>query len=378
MSDQALPLLIINLGAEMTYVLHERLKAQGVSVQVQNQVISAIVYNMVRRRFLEEMMRPQPLYNLVQVRSICSRLAHSSVMKLNDASMDKLFDLVLMSYKWQLIQINSPEEVYTIALNHLDTLKDLVPLDRKLQISLDSTMDTMTSVYESMSKGSLWIIRQELLNFTMSKHAQISLFVAHDLQSSDGCFRIDIHDEDSDEPIGKVDYYDPSTGQAYETTTPSKKMKPKKRAAIFDFLEDTEPRGTFLGKNLFAVLERKSRGLPAVIPKEQRHHSLRRQGTRAHPLRDTYAGSTEYDYLRRSMDSSVGAEFADISSLQDSLTAARLHELHGGETTSLRGSSSSHDLGMSWNVSQQSMKTSTSSMSWSNEQTASGTTLNST
>jgi len=59
-------------------------------------------------------------------KTLFTKLAHSSVMKLNENSMSKLYDLMVMGVKWQLIQTVTPEEVYQITLNHLEEVNKII------------------------------------------------------------------------------------------------------------------------------------------------------------------------------------------------------------------------------------------------------------
>ena len=56
-------------------------------------------------------------------------------MRLNSTSMNKLFDLMLMSIKLQLFRIKFPEEILQVTLNHLNALSELIN-------GFDSTPDT--------------------------------------------------------------------------------------------------------------------------------------------------------------------------------------------------------------------------------------------
>jgi len=49
---------------------------------------------------------------MVSTRQIFEKLAHSSIMKLNATSMSKLFDLMLMGFKYQVLSVTSPDELY--------------------------------------------------------------------------------------------------------------------------------------------------------------------------------------------------------------------------------------------------------------------------
>ncbi len=55
-------------------------------------VVNDIVGSMFSVKFVEEVFRPQELYPKKAVKNIFEKLAHSSIMRLNEASMDKVCD----------------------------------------------------------------------------------------------------------------------------------------------------------------------------------------------------------------------------------------------------------------------------------------------
>lgn len=52
-------------------------------------------------------------------------------------SMDKLYALMMMTYKYQLQLCNGPENIVFITLNHLDCIRKILPEDKKLTEFLD-------------------------------------------------------------------------------------------------------------------------------------------------------------------------------------------------------------------------------------------------
>ena len=50
---------------------------------------------------------------------ILEKLAHSSIMRLNKSSMEKLYDLMTMGFKYQIISCTCPEQFLQVTLNHL-------------------------------------------------------------------------------------------------------------------------------------------------------------------------------------------------------------------------------------------------------------------
>jgi len=76
--------------------------------------------------FMEELFRNQAMYPIKSVRKIFEKLAHSSIMKLNAPSMNKLFDLMLMGFKYQVSQTVQAEEIKAITMKHLLTMQSMV------------------------------------------------------------------------------------------------------------------------------------------------------------------------------------------------------------------------------------------------------------
>lgn len=55
-----------------------------------------------------------------QARVILTDIACSSVMRLDSNSMDKLLDLMIMVYKWQMFLLRSPSDLVKLTFRHLD------------------------------------------------------------------------------------------------------------------------------------------------------------------------------------------------------------------------------------------------------------------
>jgi hypothetical protein len=53
-------------------------------------------------QFIRELFKPQEMYTSSSTREIFNKLAHSSIMRLNESSMEKLYDLMTMGFKHQV------------------------------------------------------------------------------------------------------------------------------------------------------------------------------------------------------------------------------------------------------------------------------------
>lgn len=85
MSLMTMPLVVVNLGAEMVYILDQRLKAQCIAEDKSRMVLNDVVRTWFDNRFIEELFKPQQLYSLTATRQIFERLALSSIMRLNQS-----------------------------------------------------------------------------------------------------------------------------------------------------------------------------------------------------------------------------------------------------------------------------------------------------
>lgn len=122
----AIPLLFLNLGGEMIYILDQRLHAQQIPEDKAEKVLTDIVSVMLNERFLQELFKPQEIYNKNALKKLFEDLAHASIMRLNTASMDKLYDLMTMVFKYQVFMASHPHDLILITLNHLDAIWNYV------------------------------------------------------------------------------------------------------------------------------------------------------------------------------------------------------------------------------------------------------------
>ena len=70
--------------------LLQRLQAQNVPVDKSKRVLPDVIRTMYNPTFITELFRPQDIYSMQSTRQIFDRLAHSSIMRLNESSMDKV------------------------------------------------------------------------------------------------------------------------------------------------------------------------------------------------------------------------------------------------------------------------------------------------
>ncbi|XP_037129519.1 protein OSCP1 [Syngnathus acus] len=192
MSSRTLPLLFINLGGEMLYILDQRLRAQNIPADKAKKVMNDIITTMFNKKFLEELLKPQELYSKEALRTVFDRLAHASIMRLNQASMDKLYDLMTMAFKYQVLLCPRPRDILLVTFNHMDAIREFVKDTPCILAQVDETYRQLMEMYTLLPSGEFQLIRQTLLIFFQDMHIRVSIFLKDKVQNSNGRFVLPI------------------------------------------------------------------------------------------------------------------------------------------------------------------------------------------
>ncbi|KAK6187781.1 hypothetical protein SNE40_005731 [Patella caerulea] len=188
MSMKTLPLLFINLGGEMVYILDQRLRAQNIPELKSSKVLHDIVSTMFNKRFMDELFKPQTLYSKKAMRTVFDRLAHASIMRLNAASMDKLYDLMTMAIKYQVSLCLRPKDILLSTLNHMDAIRNYIEGAPNIRQQVDHIYRMLIETYVPMSPGECHLMRQTLMHFFQDMHIRVSIFLKDKVQSNNGRF----------------------------------------------------------------------------------------------------------------------------------------------------------------------------------------------
>ncbi|PSN51191.1 Protein OSCP1 [Blattella germanica] len=187
----SVPMLYLNLGGEMMYILNQRLNAQRIPKDKALKVLNDIVGIMLNEKFLVQLFKPQTVYNKAALRKLFEDLAHASIMRLDKESMDKLYDLMIMAFKYQVLMARQPLELILITLNHLDAIRNFVSTPA-LQNQVNNTYEMLMKMYAHLSIGEMQTLRYSLLNFLQGHRIRVSVFLRLKVQNTDGTFVIPV------------------------------------------------------------------------------------------------------------------------------------------------------------------------------------------
>ncbi|XP_063984616.1 protein OSCP1-like [Diachasmimorpha longicaudata] len=189
MSMYVNPLMYLNLGGEMLYVIQHRLAAQKIEERKTIQVLDDITASFLNPKILATVFQKAPLINLTSLRTTLEAISLSSIMKLGQSSMNKLFDLMMMMFKYQLIACTGPREVILVTLNHIDALRDMVTQTSAHEcITLVHRM--IVDVYGELTHDEIWQARNECLIALATINVRVSVLLRLGLQNDDTTFNI--------------------------------------------------------------------------------------------------------------------------------------------------------------------------------------------
>ncbi|KAF8072801.1 Oscp1 [Scenedesmus sp. PABB004] len=185
MSLLAMPWLVLNMGCEMVYILEQRLKAQGVAQDKAATVLADIVRALVDPASLAgRLFVPQELYSPAAMRKVFDRLAHASIMRLSEGSMGKLYDLVTMGAKYQLLAATRLDDaiVNAILTTALAACSPSGAVDGAVIGLVGAAEEAVVRLYGTLPAGELGLLRRTLARFFQGRRVKVSLFLAEGIQ----------------------------------------------------------------------------------------------------------------------------------------------------------------------------------------------------
>lgn len=146
---------------------------------------------MYNEKFMNELFKPQTVYSNHSTRQIFSRLAHSSIMRLNTASMEKLYDLMTMGFKYQLLTIPHPRHLLDVTINHMNTIMNIIKGETKIISVVEASKQRFIKLYNDFTDGDFYMLKHVLCRFFQGRRVKVSLFLQDHIQNLDGSIILD-------------------------------------------------------------------------------------------------------------------------------------------------------------------------------------------
>ncbi|CAL7948642.1 unnamed protein product [Xylocopa violacea] len=282
MSLYATPLLYLNMGGEMLYVLRQRLKAQRISVNKTIQVLDDITAALLNPEILSSVFEEKTLTEIPVLRSTLECVVLSSIMKLDKNSMNKLFDLMIMMVKYQLTVATGPVEVVLLTLNHTDAMYDMVS-SPSAQHCVGLVHQMVTDFYGTLTFEEVWNARNDCLKELGSYCVRVSILLRLGLQNDDGNFNSTYRKYN--------EKYEENKARLSGTKLCDVDLKTYCDGSFNPFKE----RGTILGKNMYSM----SYGISKLTSEQENDNYIKDCGTKAElGMLAVQLGTEETSYKR--------------------------------------------------------------------------------
>lgn len=110
-----------------------------------NDLLSA----MLKRQYVSGIFRPGKLHPQSAMKDLIESIVHASIMRLGQDSLDKLYELIVMSIKYQIFSACDPQLMLSMTVNHVESWTELTT-DPEIMLQIQYAKDTLLAVFPSL------------------------------------------------------------------------------------------------------------------------------------------------------------------------------------------------------------------------------------
>lgn len=151
-------------------------------------VLTDIVTVLLHPKLLDELFIPQPVATHNVIKQLLQDISATSIMKLDDYSMSKLWDLMTMIFKWQL-SVATNQNIFDISRRHLRSVAMLMPQFFPKCI-IEQAMKRFESLAHRFTDDDYKCLNNTLILWFSEYHTKISVLMRLGLQKKDGTFSL--------------------------------------------------------------------------------------------------------------------------------------------------------------------------------------------
>lgn len=102
---------------------------------------------MLKRQYLNDIFRSGRLYAQPALKDLIEDIVHSSIMRLGHESLQKLYDLMVMSVKFQILSTCDAPSLLAITATHIESWSSLTA-DPELLLQVQHAKNLLTTVFK--------------------------------------------------------------------------------------------------------------------------------------------------------------------------------------------------------------------------------------
>lgn len=158
---------------------------------VRDAVLRDLTNVLLDPKLIIQLMNPHPCQGVLtaqQCRILLTDIACCSLMRLDMTSMDKLWDLMVMLFKWQLQMIHSePNRLLELTFRHMDGIGKLMPEMKKTML-IDGAKRSLIEIWDSCVEPEKAETIAKLDHWMKPFSVKISILIRLGFQRHDGTF----------------------------------------------------------------------------------------------------------------------------------------------------------------------------------------------
>lgn len=172
---------LINIGCEMIYVINHRLGSLDIEGGKAKKTLEDITKTLFSKRIEDLIYTKRSLFTLEGIKNSLDKVCHCSIITLDSVSFSKLFEMIVMAFKRQLLLSPNSFAIYHITKNHISGVNKIIN-DSKITKPI---FDRFLMKFSEMDNYDYYSYRKSILNMFAHKNCKVSFYLNDGTQSND-------------------------------------------------------------------------------------------------------------------------------------------------------------------------------------------------
>lgn len=153
-------------------------------------VLDEITSSLINQEMFSELLKVEEVYNHGTMKQLIDDIAQSSIMRLDPVSMDRLWDLITMVFKWQ---VTLSQNVLEVTARHLYEIETFTT-NPETQLQLHRVQNVIDNFEKILSPTEKVDLTERIIIWLHHYNVRVSLLLRLGFQNQDGSFKMNNFD----------------------------------------------------------------------------------------------------------------------------------------------------------------------------------------
>mmetsp|Transcript_6017 Transcript_6017/g.18136 ORF Transcript_6017/g.18136 Transcript_6017/m.18136 type:complete len:303 (-) Transcript_6017:147-1055(-) len=186
----ATPYLVVNLGCDYLFLLESRLRSEAaIPAKKTDEVLVDCAFALFEENVIEKSFKRQKLQSVEEVKRLFYIVGQSPSLRIDEANLDKLFTIIGMAMKAQLMRMRTADDAIVFAEKHLNEVRlllDRTSLGEEAYEVIDDVRKRLLEWYKDMTLAEFHRMRITLLNYFADLRTPVSALIEASIQHDTG------------------------------------------------------------------------------------------------------------------------------------------------------------------------------------------------